>query len=389
MKNDKTGVRFIIGIFLMAVATQVVKGDIWDPGDNLSTGATPLTFLDAVQVHGPHTKENGDDVFDWFSVEMSAGTTYYMESTGPSDMIAFLYSDLAGLDQVAYSDDDSDHNFKLAFMPGESGIFYLKVKQFINSSYDYSLSYYKEDPATDNWDHDDDTGAGATPLTISTTPGSHGPHVLTASDTNDWFRFSLVAGEKYQFETVVDEPSSQDTYGVLYFDAAGASVADEDDDSGGDYNFRITYTPSVSGNYYLRVYEVYNDPAGYSLEYLQIASDQDGDGMTDAWENEYFGSTNAAPTAHGDADVFNNLQEYIAGTDPTNSESFFAVSNSVDNGFIVHWLSVSNRLYDVLWSTNLPDGFQPLEEGINYPQNSFTNSAENAAFYKVNVKIKP
>ncbi|MCU0783935.1 MAG: BNR-4 repeat-containing protein, partial [Verrucomicrobia bacterium] len=47
-------------------------------------------------------------------------------------------------------------------------------------------------------------------------------------------------------------------------------------------------------------------------------SDGDGDGLPDAWEIQYF--TNLLQTATGDPDVdgFNNLAEYLAGSNPTN-----------------------------------------------------------------------
>ena len=52
----------------------------------------------------------------------------------------------------------------------------------------------------DPWDNGDDTGAGATPLSISTNWASHGPHTLTSGvDNADWFSFDLEAGKRYRF----------------------------------------------------------------------------------------------------------------------------------------------------------------------------------------------
>ncbi|MCE9614551.1 MAG: autotransporter-associated beta strand repeat-containing protein [Lentisphaerae bacterium] len=56
--------------------------------------------------------------------------------------------------------------------------------------------------------------------------------------------------------------------------------------------------------------------------------DADGDGMGDKWEIRYFGSTNAVggqAGADGDGDSSRNLDEYIAGSDPTNENSAFEI----------------------------------------------------------------
>jgi len=125
--------------------------------------------------------------------------------------------------------------------------------------------------------------------------------------------------------------------------------------------------------------------------------DADGDGVPDWWEIQYFAAgTNMQPNAHGDTDGFNNLNEYIAGTDPTNAFSYFMASNSIAGGtetnfFVVEWESVSNRLYDVLWETNLANTFLALETDIEFPQDSYTDtvhSAENKGFYRVKVRLK-
>ena len=104
-----------------------------------------------------------------------------------------------------------------------------------------------------------------------------------------------------------------------------------------------------------------------------------------------FGSTNAQPNAHGDADQFSNLEEYIAGTDPTNPASFFAATNWLDGSFILEWPSVSAREYKVLWAESLTNEFTQLGPVIDHPQNSYTDtlhSAESGGFYKVEVQLK-
>jgi hypothetical protein len=56
---------------------------------------------------------------------------------------------------------------------------------------------------------------------------------------------------------------------------------------------------------------------------LQIAfADTDGDGLPDSWEMQYFGNLAQGPNDDPDGDGFTNLQEYQAGTNPTDGNSF-------------------------------------------------------------------
>jgi len=120
--------------------------------------------------------------------------------------------------------------------------------------------------------------------------------------------------------------------------------------------------------------------------------DSDGDLMPDYWELGYFNSiTNAVAGSNADGDQHSNLGEFIAGTDPTNAASFFAVSQSVtaDGYFVVEWNSISNRIYTVQLANQLTNSFVNANTEIEYPQHSYTNMAPNAAgFYKVNVQLK-
>jgi hypothetical protein len=108
-------------------------------------------------------------------------------------------------------------------------------------------------------------------------------------------------------------------------------------------------------------------------------------------------SNGSADYVDSDGDGMNNRQEYLAGTNPTNGASVFKISSSQvvsSTQFVVRWLSVSNRLYDVTRATNLAgaSAFVPLPSATNLtatpPQNSWTDSVSRASppgFYRVNV----
>ncbi len=131
----------------------------------------------------------------------------------------------------------------------------------------------------------------------------------------------------------------------------------------------------------------------YRVVVMRADYDADGDGLPNDWEEQY---AVAEASADNDDDGFDNLSEFIAGTDPTNGTSYFSTMNSVaeidgTNCFVVEWISIPDRLYSVQWSTNLVAGFQTLESGIEYPQHSYTDTLHNAesdGFYKVDVELE-
>jgi len=65
-----------------------------------------------------------------------------------------------------------------------------------------------------------------------------------------------------------------------------------------------------------------------------LEGDADGDGILDAWESQFFGSTSFDGSTFGDTDGdgFSNMQEFIYGTDPGDGTSYFAVRIEVTGG---------------------------------------------------------
>ncbi|MEK7476764.1 MAG: FlgD immunoglobulin-like domain containing protein [Candidatus Coatesbacteria bacterium] len=108
-----------------------------------------------------------------------------------------------------------------------------------------SLSVYG-----DPWDPLDNTGAAGTLLAPATTTQTHGPHEVCTSDTYDWFRIPMTAGNLYHFDTV---GGAGDNVGELYSDSTGVFLVASDDQSGGGNQFSFEYQPAVTATYYLRV----------------------------------------------------------------------------------------------------------------------------------------
>jgi hypothetical protein len=107
-------------------------------------------------------------------------------------------------------------------------------------------------------------------------------------------------------------------------------------------------------------------------------------------------SDGSADFLDSDGDRLNNWQEYVAGTNPTNSSSVFRIISGTPlpaAKFVLRWSSESNRFYDVSRATNLAAGtsaFLTLSGASNLPatppQNTYTSSVSAGAspyFYRV------
>jgi hypothetical protein len=116
--------------------------------------------------------------------------------------------------------------------------------------------------------------------------------------------------------------------------------------------FSFTNINSVGSTQQYRV--IARSLSGFANATFNILTltDSDGDRLPDAWESEFFGSTNGAVAVFdSDGDTMSNLQEYNAGTDPTNALSFLRVDISAGNGqAVVSFGAISNRTYTIEFS---------------------------------------
>ena len=114
-----------------------------------------------------------------------------------------------------------------------------------------------------------------------------------------------------------------------------------------------------------------------------------GDGLPDWWQIQHFGMDNPNAGPNTVCSNRNNtvLQAYIAGLNPTNSIARFGINQRTKN--VMEWNAVSGRVYNVYWTTNLMNGFQPLETNIPWTRGSFTNSTvAPRGFYKIDVRLE-
>ncbi len=130
-----------------------------------------------------------------------------------------------------------------------------------------------------------------------------------------------------------------------------------------------------------------NDSAGTDMQHLAVmkqfalltCSDCDDDGMPDSWENGHFGSlTNVSARSDWDDDGFPDVDEYRAGTQPTNGASGLflnAPAAAEGTAHLVRWDSVDGKRYRVLRSTNLLNDFVTIQSNIpsHAPHNVITD----------------
>ncbi len=113
--------------------------------------------------------------------------------------------------------------------------------------------------------------------------------------------------------------------------------------------------------------------------------DGDADGMLDGWEMDNFGSTEAGlPGVDSDGDGVLNVDEFIAGTQPTNAASVFRIERVSSTG--LSWTAVPGRSYSVERTGDLRQPFYQIASGLTVGSYTFdapTNSAPN--YYRIRV----
>ena len=139
---------------------------------------------------------------------------------------------------------------------------------------------------------------------------------------------------------------------VTFTDTSTGSITNRfwDFGDGGTANVTtntVAYTYYAGGTYTVTLIVSGSDGASTNTQpnYISVLT------TFQAWQVQYFGSTNgsAAATADADGDGQNNLAEFQAGTDPTNSASAFRITSVVrtNDDIQITWSGGSEGLYYV------------------------------------------
>jgi CotH protein/lamin tail-like protein/Big-like domain-containing protein/thrombospondin type 3 repeat protein/immunoglobulin I-set domain protein len=125
------------------------------------------------------------------------------------------------------------------------------------------------------------------------------------------------------------------------------------------------------------------------------AADTDGDGMPDAWEqangtNPLVNDANADP----DQDRLTNLQEFIAGTSPTNAMSVLKILGAGISGtnLVFYFNAISNRGYTVQLQPAIGGSWQKWQDVLAASSNRvlwLTNGGGTNRFFRVVTPVQP
>jgi hypothetical protein len=142
--------------------------------------------------------------------------------------------------------------------------------------------------------------------------------------------------------------------------------------------FFLGDNPSIGGN----GLDVYPNSAlqagggGAKFTYRLLAASQSadsvGDGIPDSWRQAYFGgngsttNSKSCATCDPDGDGMSNLQEFLAGTNPTNPASAFRVTNVSQNGanIRVTWTSGAGKTNVLQAAPNISGTYSNVSPNI-------------------------
>ncbi len=175
----------------------------------------------------------------------------------------------------------------------------------------------------------------------------------------------------------------------------------------------LVWQSSIDGNFGSGTNLVYNGlGAGTQIVYLvaydndgatgtsssvsfNVLSDTNADQLPDDWAVLYWPDGESGGGANdSDLDGLSNYEEWLGGSDPTNSTSRLIISGSVSalaNGFLIEWAGRPNRFYTVYWSTNLDSANEVLYSNLSCQsatQLSVTDTAhdvESGVYYRLRV----
>ena len=166
-------------------------------------------------------------------------------------------------------------------------------------------------------------------------------------------------GIYYQNLSAADFGVNQDGLGNLRGYAWGANI--------GWVNFENSGAPQVNLRTGIFSGYAYSANCGWislsnAFAYVQTdliapGLDSTGDGIPDAWALQNFGTVNIDPNADPDKDGMSNFEEYMAGTDPNNSNDVFRIASfqysATAGNTTLQWTAKPTRFYAIQSTTNV------------------------------------
>lgn len=143
--------------------------------------------------------------------------------------------------------------------------------------------------------------------------------------------------------------------------------------------------PSNAATYRVVITNAANPSPGLTLDpvTLTVLADTDGDGLPDEWEAQYVGE----PEIDSDFDGLTNWEEYVAGTNPLDAQSFLNIV--LANPVALQFHAVSNKTYTVQSRSSLTtQAWTKLADLVAMPTNrlvTITNALDGQGmqFYRL------
>jgi subtilisin-like proprotein convertase family protein len=121
-----------------------------------------------------------------------------------------------------------------------------------------------------------------------------------------------------------------------------------------------------------------------------------GNAIPDIWEQFYGLPTNVNENADADFDTMSHMQEFIAGTDPTDPASRFVLPDplAAENGDVtIRWLARANRRYRVLRAENLTSPitwssvYEPVATSADQVMEYIHSVGDGKGYFQVDVRF--
>ncbi len=303
---------FMIIIFLFILSPSIVLGN------NDTMDATHATTFDSainLKSYDSFLQVEDEDLSTpgWIQFDLQArqGITAAITASinqGNLDMVLF---DQYGNSIDSFNNVTNSTTGTITYTPTVSGTYYLRIDGDYGAAGTYDLAVFNA------WFNPGITDVSRSFFSSRSTAKYIASGGFDLSSYNeDWYRFEAQGGEAFAVDLTAH--INQGNLDMGLFDQYGNNLASRNDVTDGNTK-TVSYTPTVSGAYYLRVDGDYGAYGSYSLSPsgdLASNTDTDGDGLYDA--AEYHHQTNLnEPDSDGDG--VSDPEELAQGSDPNHN----------------------------------------------------------------------